>query len=307
MVIKMFNDNDDAKKAFKTQVENERRESSVKEPSSPDLENMRRENRKEAYREQQDRDLQSEGLPVREALHGIKNEVISRLHRNGDQRLPFPASRTIASAAGHRVKSGLHDFGEDVKRGFNGYSVGRKINQTIVEGIKLPEEDRRPRISVVVNNGGEAPKRKRSIYFNYNTLPSPEEIMGLPRRAPSQETLQVPEKKVLLRAQRRSQTQSLGAFRVPAPAEILGNSNHTINSFAKDLVQTRQRSRALTTQQISPPAVAQNGQRSFHAVRGGIAEYRGGQLVKIHPRKKRKKQNPEHIHDYNDPFAKFRL
>lgn len=306
----MFND-DDAKKAFKTQVENERRESSVKEHgSSSEVENTRRENRKEAYRVQQERDLLSEGLPVREALNSIKSEVTSRLHRRSElgQKLPFPGSRTttrIAQSAGRRVKSGLKDFGSDVKRGFNGYSVGRKINQTIVEGIKNPfdEEDRRPRISVVINNAAEAPKRKRSIYSNYNTLPSPEEIMGLPRRSSAATS----DRTTMMRAQRKSQRQSLGEFRVPLPDEIMGNSSHAINSFALDMAQPKQ---AMQTKQISPPTVAQNGQRSFHAVRGGIAEYRGGQLVKIHPRKKKQKLtvNPSRpVIDYPDPFAKFRF
>ncbi|MDH2901850.1 MAG: hypothetical protein PXY39_12855 [archaeon] len=283
-----FNDDEDsAKKALRSYAANEQRESSVK--------NFRMntgaaatDDRRTAYREQQTKDL----------LADMRSNLEDRIRRRQQEKLPFPGSKVGAKVA-HRVSSGLKDFGRDVKRGFNGYSVGRKINQTIDKGlITLPREDK-PRISVVVNNGGEAPKRKRSIYSNYNTLPSPEEIMGVPRKSEEQQSVV-----------RRSS--------LPTPAEIMGTESTTTAkasahhlarnaaSFASDMFS--QAPRAQTLNRRSPSSVSKNV-RSFRTTKHGVEEVHGGTVVKFHSKDKRKlKANPtQHIVDYPDPFAKFRL
>ncbi|MDH2899949.1 MAG: hypothetical protein PXY39_03165 [archaeon] len=284
-----FNDDEDsAKKALRSYAANEQRESSVKNfKMNTGAATAAEENRRTAYREQQTKDL----------IADMRSNLEDRIRRRQQEKLPFPGSKVGAKVA-HRVKSGLKDFGADVKRGFNGYSVGRKINQTIVEGIRNPfdEEDRRPRISVVVNNAAEAPKRKRSFYSNYNTLPSPEEIMGVPRRSPSSQ-LQQPQRTVV-----RSS--------LPTPQEIMGTESTTTAkasahhlarnaaAFGADMFQQR----STQTKQRSPPAVG-NNVRSFRTTKHGVEEVHGGKVVKLHTKGKRKVE----IHDYRDPFEKFRL
>ena len=273
--------------------------------------------------------------------HDLAKEADYDLEERIPRQLRGPSHKTIRSLGGKALHVGTvlgHAAGQDLKRVWTHATTPDVVflRKKIMRNFNLDEDqanqymmkhyaldlngnivkkssDNKP--SVIIVNGREeaspTKSRKRGFYsLGYPTLPSPEEIMGTVPHTHLRTDRVRANQSTVVKAQRRSQRQSLGEFRVPAPTEILGNSSHAINTFAQDLVQSP-RSRQPTFQQRSPPAVAQNGQRSFRTTARGVEEYQGGRLVRIHPKGKKKQRlrlNPtQHVIDYPDPFAKFRL